>query len=475
MKLEQILEEFEHQDRLDESGIRNIRKLRKRFDKAEIYLHVDADGAASALGMKNYLEDNGFKVINAYPIQYGSQEYAVPKGRKGVMKVLVDFAHGKCMFQIHQDHHEGQVGVEKGTSTSFKKKPSGAGIISGEISPKDIFPPKDLKIIDTVDSADFASQGLEPDDIMRAAFGVNKNISVKDNHRMMGLVVNKLLLTYKNKKNFLQKLVMTANPSLISMYNVIKRLAKEEGYNPPEGIAADTEKYQEQIKGKFKEGGLSEVKNLKNGESTIVGNLLVQYGGGYMGKGNQYDRYTPFKLHPDVNYLTMAWPVGLVQLSQNPFKKLESDLHLGNIVMEQVMPKFQSKLESIDVTLENIKRTFEEDVTKKKMYDAVGFTFKDFLALFEDKIKGLSDSGKFRDMVSDISNKKYMDLSQKQKNILEKVTVSAWDIIMAGSGGHKAITNISGCNFIKKNQYSGGYVQLLHDIQYEIAKIMQDK
>ncbi|KXB08521.1 hypothetical protein AKJ59_00805, partial [candidate division MSBL1 archaeon SCGC-AAA385M02] len=176
-----------------------------------------------------------------------------------------------------------------------------------------------------------------------------------------------------------------------------------------------------------------------------------------------------------VNYLTMAWPVGLVQLSQNPFKKLKSDLHLGNIVMDQVMPKFKSKLESIDVTLENIKKTFEQDVTKKKMYDAVGFTFKDFLALFEDKIRGLSDSGKFRDMVSDISNKKHMDLSQKQKNILEKVTVSAWDIIMAGSGGHKAITNISGLNFINKKQYNGGYVQLIHDIQYEIAKVMKDK
>jgi hypothetical protein len=46
---------------------------------------------------------------------------------------------------------------------------------------------------------------------------------------------------------------------------------------------------------------------------------------------------------------------------------------------------------------------------------------------------------------------------------------------MAGSGGHKAITNISGLNFIKKDQYPGGYVQLIHDIQYEISKIMKDK
>jgi hypothetical protein len=123
---------------------------------------------------------------------------------------------------------------------------------------------------------------------------------------MMGLVVNKLLLTYKNKKGFLKKLGMNAKPSLISMYNVIKKLAKQEGYKPPEQIESDAESYQKDQRSKIKEGGLKIVKDLKNGESTMVGNLLVQYGGGYMGKGKQYDRYTPFKLHPEADYFTIA-------------------------------------------------------------------------------------------------------------------------------------------------------------------------
>jgi hypothetical protein len=303
MKLNYLFKEY---DRLDESGIKGIRKLAKQFDKAEIYFHMDMDGVASAIGMKSYLEDNKIKVINVFPINYGSKEYAVPRGREGVMKVLVDFAHGKTMFQIHQDHHEGQVGVKKGTSTSFKKKPSGAGIISGEISPKDIFPPQDLKIIDTVDSAAFVDQGLYPDDIMRAAFNLRKDIDVKDDHKMMGLVVNKLLLTYKNKPDFLKSLVMNSNPSLISMYNVIRRVAKKSGFQPAKDIEAGSQKYQEEQKRKIKSGGLSDVKKLKNGESVKVGNLIVQYGGGYMGKGRVYDRYTPFKLHPDANYFTIA-------------------------------------------------------------------------------------------------------------------------------------------------------------------------
>jgi hypothetical protein len=55
----------------------------------------------------------------------------------------------------------------------------------------------------------------------------------------------------------------------------------------------------------------------------------------------------------------------------------------------------------------------------------VGFTFDDFVALYNDKIKNLSDEGKFRDMISDISNKPFAKLSPKQKDMLEKVSVSA--------------------------------------------------
>jgi hypothetical protein len=93
--------------------------------------------------------------------------------------------------------------------------------------------------------------------------------------------------------------------------------------------------------------------------------------------------------------------------------------------MNKVMPKFESKLKSIDITLKTIKMTFEQDIKKKKIYDAVGFTFNDFVALYDEQIKGLSEKGKFRDMVVDITNKRFDDLSGKQKNILNKISVSA--------------------------------------------------
>ena len=41
MKLLEKIRQIEEAHDLCESGIRNIRKLRKRFDKAEVYFHMD--------------------------------------------------------------------------------------------------------------------------------------------------------------------------------------------------------------------------------------------------------------------------------------------------------------------------------------------------------------------------------------------------------------------------------------------------
>lgn len=455
--------------RLNESGLRNMSSLAKKYKEAVIYFHKDLDGVASAISLKEYLKKYGIKTIDAFPIQYGGEEYAVPKPPpgKGIIHALVDFAHGKTTMQIHTDHHEGQVGVEKGTSTSFVKTPSNAAYISQVLSPGDIFPPKDMKILNTVDSADFASQGITPDDIFRAVFKVNKNINVEKNHRAMGFAVNKLTLSYKNKPGFLTKLVLQAKPSLISMYNVVVKLAKAEGYKAPEEVEAGTMDYVSQQKEKIVQGSVSDVKNLKSGQHVIIGTTLVQYGGGGMFKG--YDRYTPFKNNPDVDFMTIVWPMGLIQLSQNPFKAGKSKYHLGNLVMKEVMPKFKSELSKKMVTLDTIKWMFERDI-KKEDANAMGFTFKDLLALFEKDLKGLAPKGSFRDMIMDITNKPHKMLSWKQKDILKKVSISVWDIIISQSGGHPAITNLSGFNFLGK-----GFPTYMKRVQTEIAKMMKDK
>ena len=368
-------------------------------------------------------------------------------------------------MKIHTDHHDSQVGVEKGTSAHFSKTPSNAEYISQILSPRDVFPPTDLKTISTVDTAGFAARDISPDDVMRAVFKLDKKLSGKVNRQMMGMAANILVLAYKNKPGFLDDLVLQAKPSLLSIYNVTKKLAKENGYKPPEEVQSGKQAYVQTQAGKIKEGNLNTIKSLKNGEQVIIGTTIVQYGGGSMFKG--YDRYTPFKNNPDAHFLLIAWPMGLIQLSKNPFRKGKNPYHLGDLVMKKAMPKFKSKMDKKIITLDTIKFMFERDI---KDSNAMGFTFKDLIALFEKQIKGLADKGTFREMIQDITNKPHKMLSFKQKNILKKVTISLWDMVMSQSGGHKDITNISGLNFAGK-----GYTDWMKEIMKEIAKIMKDK
>ena len=136
------------------------------------------------------------------------------------------------------------------------------------------------------------------------------------------------------------------------------------------------------------------------------------------------------------------------------------------------MSKFKSKLQSIDITLDTIKYFFEKKI-KKEDTNAMGFTFNDLMALFEKDIKGIG-GGSWRELVADITNKTYNKLSRKQQDILKKVSITAWDLMISQSGGHPNISNAV-MPFIKKDQYPGGVVGLLHDMQYELAKVMKDK
>lgn len=462
---------LEQNRQLNESGIQNMKLLAKKFKTAKIFFHKDLDGITSAIAVREYVKGFGVKVVDAEPINYGGEEYAVHKTKQGVMNILVDFAHGKTMMHIHLDHHDGQVGYDKETqSVKFDKTPSNVQAIQDFISPRDIFPPRDIAIISKVDTADFAKSGLTPDDIIRAAFTTNKTLDVSKNHEMMGLVVNKLLLSYKNKKGFLSKIVMMSKPSLLNMYINTVKLAKAEGYSSPKEIDSASDKYLAQRMSKMLPSGKpSDIKNMKNGESFLIGSTIIQNGGGYMGKGNQYDRYTIFKLYPESDYLLTLWPMGLVQLSKNPFVSKTNKYHLGDLA-QKILNKFKSKLSSEQVSLDRIKYEFERDIIKKGISNAVGFTWADYAALYDKHIKGLqSKNDWWPNMIRDISDKPYKFLSDKQKNLIKKITVSAWDVIQASSGGHKDITNMSGLNFL--NDTKG----FMTDFAIELAKEMKDK
>lgn len=457
---------------LKEGGLRNIKALSNRYDKAKIYFHQDLDGVTTALAMKNYLENNGIKVVDTEVIQYGDKEFAIkkPSASGDIMPVLVDFAHGKPMFVIHTDHHDKQVGAEKGASTSFRPSRSNVETISQIVSPSDIFPDADIKMISTVDSADFVKMGIKPEDIMTYVFKLDREDKLEKNKKAMALVTNKLLLAYKNKPEFLEKLVMNSTPSLLNIYHNIVKLAKEEGYVSPDVMKKNLEDY---IEAQKTSGNV--VYDSKYG-------IISQYGGGALFKPGAYDRYVPFKNYPDANFLVISWPLGLLQASCNPFKATRElkGVNLGEIAQE-VLSEFKTELKNKKITIDTVKYFAEK--SKSFGEESVGFTYKDMVAMFEDTDNGIigldqppsgvpSDytTERWQNAISKLMAKPYTSLTEREIKALKILYVTGWDMIQANSGGHKCITNISGIMYFGK-----GGTELLKKLSEEFVKKLKIK
>ena len=422
---------------IKESGLRDIRALAKRYPKAEIYFHQDLDGVTTAVAMKKYLEDNGIDVVGSHIIQYGDKEFAVKKNDAtgDIMPVLVDFAKGKPMFVIHTDHHDRQAGAEDTKSTSFRPSRSNVETISQIVSPRDIFPSSDILLISTVDSADFAKYDISPDEVVNYLFRIDKDKSLQKNKMLLGLVINKLILAFKNKPGFMENLVMKSNPSLMSILTNIKDWMKQTNAPAPEELQKNAEAYKETMKGYPK----------------VEDNIIFQYGGGSMIKPGSYDRYTPFRNNPEADFLIMAWPLGLVQASCNPFKKDRElkGVNLGEIAQE-VLGKWEGQLKERTIPLSTIKWISES--SKDFGPESVGFTFKDFKALYGDKFTTMENGEEVLDHIQEMMEIPFTELPEEHKEMLDKIGVNAWDLIQANSGGHKCITNISGLNYLGRGK-----------------------
>ncbi len=410
---------------IKETGLRDISALRKRYPKAEIYFHQDLDGVTTAIAMKKYLEDNGIEVVGAHVIQYGDKEFAVKKNdaEGDTMPVLVDFAHGKPMFKIHTDHHDKQVGAEKETSKSFRQARSNVETISQVVSPRDLFPSQDILLISTVDSADFVRQGLTPEDVVNYLFRLDKEKSLSKNKMLLGLVINKLILAFKNKKGFMEGLVMDSEPSLLSILNNIKSWMKATNAESEDVLQKRSDDYYQQMKNYPKR--------------VYQDGIIFQYGAGSM-KSGSYDRYTPFRVHPEADFIVLLWPMGLLQASCNPFKKERQlkGVNLGEIAQE-VLSEYEPALKKRIIPLSTLKWLSEVSVGP----ESVGFTFKDFDALFGGKFQMIEGGEEIIENLKPIMNRPFSELSEEEKSMLDKVGINMWDFIQSQSGGHKCITN----------------------------------
>jgi hypothetical protein len=229
----------------------------------------------------------------------------------------------------------------------------------------------------------------------------------------------------------------------------------------------------------------------------VLGNIIVQYGGGNMMKPGSYDRYTPFKNNPEADFIVIAWPLGLVQASCNPFKKTRAlkGIDLGEI-KDEVLSKWETQLKSKEVPLSTIKWVSETGVKD----NSVGFTFKDFVAIYGKDYRHKDNGRGELTKIGKLMEKPYYDLTKEEIkfldnvevngwDLLDRVTLNTWQIIKANSGGHKCITNISGLNYLGRSnrppQNTGSYrkepgdetayVKFTKMIQNEFVRVLQEK
>jgi hypothetical protein len=521
----------------EEVGLRNLRKITKGYKTCEIYFHKDLDGVTSALAMKEFLKNYySIETVDCHIIQYGGLEFAIKQTAEGNLPVLVDFAHSKPMFTIATDHHQEQVGDEGTDSTYYKPSRSNVETISGEISYSDLFTAKDIELIQTVDSANFLAHNIKPEDLQKSIFNYEKGESAEKNRFMMGFVVNRLLLAYKNKRitvksldgktnhinrNILECLVLDSTTSLYSMFNNIRHYINNAKTGDklgrlatPEEITDNLTNYIEKMKNyRFIEdpetGNVTEYDptNWKHKKQSTEGakigkgvhfdeeyKIISQYGGGALFKPGSYDRYVPFKNFPDAEFLCIVWPMGLIQVSCNPFKeKRLEDINLGEVAKE-VLANHKSKLERYYISLDSIKKEFETSQDWKQMqkaegedYEGVGFRYSDLDAFYKDVVFEKKD-GKVvnfnidNDDIRTAMDTTYDNLSFEQKKLLNTKKIPVWEIITRNSGGHKSITNLSGLNFLKYNRQmlsinygTEKYVDVLKMIARELINNLKEK
>ena len=453
-----------------ESGFQNIRQIAKDYNQAIIYYHIDLDGVTSALSAKYYLQNYGIQTIDCEPIQYGSREYAIRKPEdKDILTVLVDFAHGKSFMKIHTDHHDKQIQYDN-SAKHFRHAKSNAGTISMVISTSNIFPAEDCRIIDMIDSAGYKEENITPWDMIRATLKTDSSKDVWRNRLNIGMITNKLLLAYKNKPNFLNDVVMKSQPSLQSMYNTILGIVKEhlangdKGWISPESIDKNSQLYfDSQNDRKISDMKLEDIKSMINGQSGVIGNTIIQMGGGNLTKIGGFDRYTAFRLYPDSKYFIMIWhTIGMMQVSKNPWGKEEDNTHLGELVLDNIFKrKYYSLLtkERYNIPLLIIKRAFEKDIKEENEKSASGFNFEEFQAQFDKQLSRLKLSDKQLWLLKKAMDmkpsefkyngeEKHDSLINKALSILKKFYIPLPELIISQSGGHPGITNLSGFSFL---------------------------
>lgn len=178
-----------------------------------------------------------------------------------------------------------------------------------------------------------------------------------------------------------------------------------------------------------------------------------------------YERYTAFRIFPQAKYFIMIWDeIGMMQVSRNPWNLTVNDnVDLGKIVLHDMFLNQFSKtqwLNNKSVSLLALKSEFERNIEDVKEKYCIGFNILDFESIFkncrtefdvdpENKISR-SMSLRMSKYWCENMNPARAEQSMRMIRFMNNQRVSLIDVIKTMSGGHKAITNLTGFNMLNR-------------------------
>lgn len=204
---------------LNESGIRIPSGTRA----AKIVHHDDLDGIFSAILVRNQLIKQGIPANNIYttPIGYGENKEAIEnklKAQKGQMVAVVDFAsripETAERPAFWSDHHTVE---DKPKGATIKPEyPSEAEHLA-TTSAQGLADPTTIKAISTIDSAAYSK--------LSDVLDLPKNFKEAGRMERLAIIVNALLPNISKSSRAMRELIKSSSPSLVSVYSNILRVS----------------------------------------------------------------------------------------------------------------------------------------------------------------------------------------------------------------------------------------------------------
>jgi hypothetical protein len=200
--------------------------------------------------------------------------------------------------------------------------------------------------------------------------------------------------------------------------------------------------------------------------------IIKQFDIGETFKTGSYDRYVVFRNFPQSDWVCTIYKMGLIQVSGNPFKSSDKNIHLGNITKE-LLTKYKEQLSNFRIPITALKRINESEAYKLKQkyanFSPIGFKFNDLNTFYGQDIYYLSNRklGDFKTVskldLSDSENldvqfvkttmdKLWSDWTFEDKQEMSNFKIPGLNILEVMSGGHPTITNIQGLNFLDERR-----------------------